>query len=100
MVKKWDSKVYMFEHHLRVSAHKRKAHFLKLANDSWENFPDEVIEAIGAYYDLMFTSKGVLEINDLVPFRYFWKTYHPLSEPDRLLNGTKFPIAISFGDRD
>ena len=99
MVKKWDSKVYMFEHNLRVPTHKREAHFLKFARDS-DYFADEVVTAMGAYYDLMFSSKGVLEINDMVPFRYFWKAYHPLSEPDRLLNGTKFPIAISFGDRD
>ena len=100
MVKKWDSREYVFDHNIRLPTEKREAHFIKMAKDLWENFPNEVIAAIGAYYDNMFTSKGVLEINGSVPFRYFWKTYHPLSEPDRLLNGTKFPIAISFGERD
>ena len=61
---------------------------------------DEVHVAIGAYTDLMYSFNSALDVNDLVPFRYFFKAYHPLCEPDRLLNGTKFPIGISYGERD
>ena len=48
----------------------------------------------------MFRSMGALAIVDLVPFKFFWRAIHPLTQPDRLLNGTKFPIGISYGDRD
>ena len=71
-----------------------------MAKSEFENYPNEVHLAMGAYKDLMFSSVGVLEPCFRVPFKYLFQAYHPLSRPDRLLNGTKFPITICFGDRD
>ena len=71
-----------------------------MAKTEFENYPNEVHVAMGAYKDLMFSYMGALETAYRVPFKYLFQAYHPLTEPDRLINGTKFPIGISCGDRD
>ena len=55
---------------------------------------------MGAYKDLMFSQMGSLETAYRVPFKYLFYAYHPLTAPERLINGSKFPIFICFGDRD
>ena len=71
-----------------------------MAKAEFVDYPNEVIVAMGAYKDLMFSKIGVLEAAYRVPFKYLFQAYHPLAAPDRLINGEKFPIGISYGDRD
>ena len=54
---------------------------------------------MGTYKDVMF---GYMRPFDVYrgPFKYQFFAYHPLTEPDRLLNNTIFPISICYGDRD
>lgn len=54
---------------------------------------------MAAYKDAMFGNQLAVDIYR-GPFKYLFFAYHPLSEPDRLGNSSKFPIGICFGDRD
>ena len=71
-----------------------------MARSEFEGYPESVIIAMGAYKDLMFSEISEMQTVYRKPFKYLFQAYHSLSEPDRLLNGTDFPIGVCFGDRD
>ena len=64
-------------------------------------YPEELRTAAFDYFCMMLEKPSVIDIVELMPFKFESYSLHPLQAPDRLGNPEiKFPIAMAFGDRD